>query len=105
YFNLSSEDKKRLKGILLELPFGFDYNLSLLREFRFLSDLEAVLGAPAFSSLPGLDRAHRQLARELEQESPAPSLALDDCFALIHDAFDARSFHVLIDGLDGFMET
>ncbi|MFZ5885623.1 MAG: hypothetical protein ACOYYI_17790 [Chloroflexota bacterium] len=105
FFDLSSEHKKRLKGLLLELPFGLDFNLRLLTESRFLSDLEAVLGTPAFSSLPALDRAHHQLARELEKETPTKSLALADCFALLHDAFGAKSIHILIDGLDGFMET
>lgn len=105
FFVLSSKQKQTFKGLFLDLPFGVDFNLRLLTESRFLSDLEAVLGAPAFSSLPGLDRAHHQLARELEKAFPSKSLDLEDCFALIQDAFGARSFHVLIDGLDGFMET
>lgn len=105
FFDLSSEYKKQLKGLLLDLPFGLDFNLRLLTESRFLSDLEAALGSPAFSSLPGLDRAHRQLARELEKETPPTSLALEDCFTLLHKAFGAKSVHILVDGLDGFMET
>ncbi|HXF84690.1 MAG TPA: hypothetical protein VNK49_04815 [Anaerolineales bacterium] len=105
FFDLSSEYKKQLKGLLLDLPFGLDFNLSLLTESRFLSDLEAVLGTSAFSSLPALDRAHHQLARELAKESPSKSLALEDCFALLKDAFGAKSIHILIDGLDGFIET
>jgi hypothetical protein len=105
FFALSAENKQRLKGLLLDLPFGLDFNLRLLTESRFLSDLEAVLGAPAFSSLPGLDRVHHRLARELEKVSPRKSLDLDNCFALLNDAFGAKSIHILIDGLDGFIET
>lgn len=105
FFDLSAEYKKQLKGLLLDLPFGLDFNLRLLTEFRFLSDLEAVLGDSAFSSLPALDRAHHQLARELEKETPSKFLALEDCFALLRDAFGTKSIHILIDGLDGFIET
>jgi len=105
FFVLSRRGQQKLKKLLLELPFGLDFNLQMLRESRFLSDLEQTLGVPAFSSLPGLDRVHHQLAHELENESPYPSLDLEDCFALLNDAFGVKSIHTLIDGLDGFMET
>jgi hypothetical protein len=105
FFALSSKQKQTLKGIFLDLPFGLDFNLSILTESRFLSDLEAVLNVPAFSSLPELDRAHHQLARALEEESPSEYLSLDDSFELLNNAFGVKSIHILVDGLDGFMET
>lgn len=105
FFALSPNDKRKLKRLLLELPLGLDFNLQTLRDSRFLSDLERTLGTPAFSNLPRLDRAHHQLAHELEDESPAQSQSLDDNFALLNNVFGARSIHILVDGLDGFMET
>lgn len=105
FFALSPTDKQKLKRLLLELPLGLDFNLQTLRDSRFLSDLERTLGSPAFSNLPRLDRAHHQLARELEYESPAQPQSLDDDFALLNGVFGVRSIHILVDGLDGFMET
>ena len=105
FFALSPTDKQKLKRLLLELPLGLDFNLQTLRDSRFLSDLERTLGTPAFSSLPRLSRAHHQLARELEDESPAQPQPLDDDFALLNNVFGARSIHILVDGLDGFIET
>ena len=106
FFALTPQTKQTIKTLLLDLPFGLDFHLRVLTESRFLSDLEQTLGAPAFSSLLALGGAHRQLARELEKESAFPkSLALEDCFALLTDAFDTKSIHILIDGLDGFIET
>jgi hypothetical protein len=105
FFDLSRNTRQTLKRLLLDLPFGLDFNLQTLRDSRFLSDLEQALGAPAFSSLPRLERVHQQLAHELEKESPSESLSLDDGFALLQHAFGTKSFHILIDGLDGFIET
>lgn len=105
FFALSPTDKQKLKRLLLELPLGLDFNLQTLRDSRFLSDLERTLGSPAFSNLPRLDRAHHQLAHELDDESPAQSQPLDDDFALLNNVFGARSIHILVDGLDGFIET
>jgi hypothetical protein len=105
FFALSPNDRQALKTLFSDLPFGLDFHLQTLRASRFLSDLEAALDTPAFSSLPRLGNAHHQLADELEKESPAAPLALDDCFALLQQAFGVKSFHVLVDGLDGFIET
>ncbi|HRQ31834.1 MAG TPA: hypothetical protein PLM89_01875 [Anaerolineales bacterium] len=105
FFALSPTDKRKLIRLLLELPLGLDFNLQTLRDSRFLLDLERTLGSPAFSNLPRLDRAHHQLAHELEHESPSEPQPLDDDFALLNDVFGARSIHILVDGLDGFMET
>lgn len=105
FFTLNKNYKRKLKKLLLDIPLGLDFNLQVLRDSRFLWDIEQTLGTPAFSNLPKLDRAHRQLASILEEESPSESLSLDDSFALISDVFDVRSFHLLIDGLDGFMES
>lgn len=106
FFALTPQIKRTIKTLLLDLPYGLDFQLRALTESRFLSDLEQALGAPAFSNLPELGGAHRQLAHELEKESSLPkSLALEDCFALLTDAFGTQSIHILIDGLDGFIET
>lgn len=105
FFALNPNDRRKLKRLLLDTPLGLDFNLQALRGSRFLSDLEQALGTSAFSSLPRLDRAHHQLTRELEKESPAEYLSLDDDFTLLNHAFGVKSFHLLVDGLDGFIET
>lgn len=105
FFSLSPHDRRKLKRLLLDLPLGLNFHVQTLRDSRFLSDLEQTLGTLAFSDLPRLDRAHVQLARELEGESPSESLSLNDGFGLLNDAFGVKSFHILVDGLDGFMET
>jgi hypothetical protein len=106
FFALTPPIKQTIKTLLLDIPFGLDFHLRALTESRFLSDLEQALGAPAFSNLPELGGAHRQLARDLEKETAFPkSLVLEDCFALLTDAFGTQSIHILIDGLDGFIET
>lgn len=105
FFALSSHKRKKLKRLLQDIPYGLDFNLQAFRDSHFLSDLERTLGTPAFSNLPRLDRAHLQLAHELEEVHPSASLSLDDGFALLRDVFDIKSLHLLVDGLDGFMET
>lgn len=105
FFDLSLRKKQKLKRLLLEIPLGLDFNLHVLSESRFLSDLEQALDAQAFSTIPRLDSRHHKLARELEKETPYKSLSLEDCFALLNDAFGVKSIHILVDGLDGFIET
>ncbi|WKZ44931.1 MAG: hypothetical protein QY302_03950 [Anaerolineales bacterium] len=105
FFALSPNHRRKLKRLLLDMPLGLDFNLQTLCDSRFLSDLELTLGTSAFSNLPKLDRAHRQLAHELTEESPSASLSLEDGFALLNEAFGTKSIHILVDGLDGFMET
>jgi hypothetical protein len=105
FFALSPSDRRKLKRLLLDTPLGLAFNLQALRDSRFLSDIEQTLGIPALSNLPRLDRAHLQLARELEAESPSKTLSLVDSFALLNHAFSIKSIHLLVDGLDGFMET
>lgn len=105
FFVLSSSEKRKLKRLLLDIPLGLDFNLQVLRDASSLSDLEQALGTPAFSSLPKLNRAHHQLAHELDGEVPSESLSLDSTFTLLNTAFGVKSIHILVDGLDGFMET
>jgi hypothetical protein len=103
---LSSRDRRTIKSILLDLPFGFDFNLSALKESRFLLHLEQALGVPAFSGIPKLDQAHQQLFLALTQTSPlSTSLTLDEFLDSISEAFGTKSIHILVDGLDGFVET
>jgi hypothetical protein len=105
FFDLSSTHRKQLKRLLLEIPLGLDFNLRTLSESRFLSELEQTLGVPAFSTPSRLDHVHYQLAQELEKETPHRSLSLEDYFALLSHTFGAKSIHILVDGLDGFIET
>ncbi len=105
FFALSANHRRKLKRLLLDMPLGLDFNLQTLHDSRFLSDLELTLGTSAFSNLPKLDHAHRQLAYELTEESPSASLSLEDGLSLLNEAFGAKSIHILVDGLDGFMET
>lgn len=106
FFVFPPKYKQTLKRILLDLPFGLDFNLHTLTESRFISDIERAVDTPAFSDLPRLDKSHQQLAHELENESAvSQSLTLEDLFDLLFDAFGAKSIHILMDGLDGFIET
>jgi hypothetical protein len=106
FFVYPSKHRQTIKRLLLNLPFGLDFNLQALTESNFISNLEQALDVPAFASLPKLDQAQRQLARELEKESVGSKcLTLEDCFDLLTDAFGTKSIHILVDGLDGFVET
>lgn len=106
FFVLSTKNRQAIKSILIDLPFGLDFNLLALTESRFISDLEQALGTSTLSGISRLDRAHQQLARDLEKESfPTISLTLEECFESIKDAFGTKSIHILVDGLDGFAET
>jgi hypothetical protein len=106
FFVLTPNNKRMIKTILQNLPFGIEFNLLALHEFRFISDLEQVFGVPALSGIPRLDQTHQQLAHELEKEVPfSKSVALEECFEFLGNAFGAKSIHILIDGLDGFVET
>lgn len=106
FFVLSTKQRQAIKSVLIDLPFGLDFNLRVLAESHFVSDLEQALGTSSLSGIPRLDRTHQQLARELERESfPAISLVLEECFKSLNDAFGTKSIHILVDGLDGFVET
>ncbi len=105
FFALSSNDKIGLKSLLLDIPLGLGFNQQILRDSHLLSDLEQALGTSAFSSIPRLDRAHHQLIRELDATHPSNPLSLDDSFVLLDRVFGVKSIHILVDGLDGFMET
>jgi hypothetical protein len=106
YFVGLPKHRQTIKSILLDLPFGLNFNLRALTEARFISDLEQALGMPALSGIPTLDQKHWHLARELEKESSlSQSIRLEECFELLRDSFGTKSIHILVDGLDGFIET
>lgn len=106
FFDLLSTDKQKINNILLDIPYGLDYNLQALMGSRFVSDLEQILGIRAFSGISGLEQVHMKLAKALQMETPTPEvLTLDECFDTLRHAFKVKSMHVLVDGLDGFIET
>ena len=107
FFGLTPTTKQKIKQVLLELPYGLDFHLNGLTPRRFIADLEQLLGVSALSGVQMLDRAHQQMALELENISIAESstITLDEGFDLLDDAFGVKSIHILVDGLDGFVET
>lgn len=106
FFVFPLKYRQLIKRLLLDLPFSLDFNLHALAEAQFVSEIEQVLGVPAFSSLFRLDLSHLKLARKLEKESAVSKpLTPEDCFHLLTDAFGAKSIQILVDGLDGFIET
>ncbi len=106
FFVFKPKHKEQVKSVLLDLPFGLNYNLRALTESRFISDLGQALGVAALSSISGLDQKHQQLALELEEESAlSKPLTLEESFELLNEAFGVKSVHILVDGLDGFIET
>jgi hypothetical protein len=107
FFTLPPKIKQKIKQILLDIPYGLEFHLNGLTPGRFVSDLEQLLGVSALSGIQTLDRAHQQMALELRGESLAASklLTLNEGFDLLSDAFGVKSIHILVDGLDGFVET
>lgn len=99
--------RREIKRILQILPFGLDFNLGLMQSARFITDLEQTLGVSAFSGLKEMGMSHRDLGRELQalKAGAAARPSLGEQFDLLNTAFGAKSIHLLVDGLDGFMET
>jgi hypothetical protein len=106
FFVLGAEIRQKVKRLLMGLPYGLPFNLDGLLAAEFITEIEQLLGVSALSGLQKLDKSHRQLAQELARESSRPEpLRLEESFELLRDAFGAKSIHILVDGLDGFVET
>jgi hypothetical protein len=106
FFVFKSKYRQQIKSILLDLPFGLDYNLSALSVSRFVLDIEQTLGVSTHSGFHSLDQKHQQLSRELEKQSySSKPMVVEECFEVLRGAFGTKSIHILMDGLDGFMET
>jgi hypothetical protein len=107
FFTLPHQITQKIKQVLLDIPYGLEFHLSGLTLGRFITDIEQLLGVSALSGIQILDRAHQQMAQELMDESFADSrrIPLEEGFGLLKDAFGVKSVHILVDGLDGFIET
>lgn len=106
FFVLDADVRQKVKHLLMGLPYGLPFNLDGLLAAEFITEIEQLLGVSALSGLQKLDKSHRQLAQELAKETSRPEpLHLEESFELLRDAFGAKSIHILVDGLDGFVET
>jgi len=106
FFGLSQTHKRKIKSLLLDIPFGLEFALQILSDARLMSEVEYGLGAPAMSGIRFVGQAHRELASELRAVSAFSSpLPLEDSFEILYEVIRAKSIHIMIDGLDGFIET
>jgi hypothetical protein len=106
FFTFTTEVRRSIKQLLLALPYGLEFIADGLMAGQFTSDLEQLLDESALSSLERLDQPHRQMAQELiDVTSLSHPMSLEECFQLLSEAFGAKSIHILVDSLDGFIET
>ena len=79
----------------------------MLEHTSAIAELEALLEAHAISSIEKPGRAHQEMARLL-RGNQGTSTQEPDILVLLAQAreiFEIKSFHVFVDGLDGFIET
>ncbi len=87
------------------LPIELDYLLSKLQEGWSLLDYERLLDTDGFLDILTVQPAHHRLAEALKRTPSADSFYIEEGWDLLKEAFAAKSIHILIDGLDGFVET
>jgi hypothetical protein len=107
FLQLSSEPQSKTKSLLSFLPYDFDFLLSVLEGTDSVSEMEQLLGVNALSGIQKIGESHQRMTRQLRVAPAAPlhSLTIDILLAHAREIFEIDSFHILVDGLDGFVET
>lgn len=98
--------QKQIRTVLDHLPYEVDYILSLLIPNQSVVELEQIFGVHALSGIKNLGSAHQQLAAKIDEiQSQPKSTDVFNSFVAVKNALGAKSIHIMIDGLDGFLET
>ena len=107
FLKFSSTKKSETKSILAFLPYEVDYLLSILESGEFIKEMEETIGVHAISGIQKIGETHQVLADQVRQTTPASSNNpnVDELFNKIREVFEVSSFHILIDGVDGFAES
>jgi len=107
FLQLSPLNQSKTKLILSFLPYDLDFILNILESSSSVADMEQLLGVNALSGIEKIGESHiimtcrlREMPLELKN-----NLDVSMLMAYVKEVFDIDSFHILIDGLDGFVET
>jgi hypothetical protein len=106
FLQFSRDKQIKTIEILAYLPFELDFLLDILQRATTIIEIEQLLGVGALSYIEEPGQAHKQMITIIQESHIEPSktnaLLL---FKQAREIFEIKNFHVLIDGLDGFIET
>jgi hypothetical protein len=107
FLRLAKLDQEKTKSLLSFLSYQFDFLLDVLEHADAIQEIEQLLRVNALSGIQKFGQSHRRLFACLKETRFHP-LTTHDITLLLQETrqiFDVSAFHILLDGLDGFIET
>lgn len=107
FLQLPSGSQSITKNLLSFLPYDLDFLLSILESTDSVGEMEQLLGVNALSGIQKIGESHQRMTRQLRVAPAAPlhEPTVDLLLAQAREIFEIDAFHILVDGLDGFVET
>ena len=107
FLQFSKKEQEKAAQLLFYLPYDLDFLFNFIQKAASINEIERLLGVGAISGIqkPGL--AHQEMLKtigsiQIRQEK---DISVLDLLAQAREVFNITSFHILTDGLDGFIET
>jgi hypothetical protein len=106
FLQFSQEKQRKTIEILTNLPFDLGFLLDLSQRASTISEIEQLLGVGALSYIEKPGQAHKAMIDIIQASSiDPPNTNILLLFEQAREIFEIKNFHILIDGLDGFVET
>jgi len=107
FLQFSSQRQAQTLQLLTYLPYRLDTTLDIIANTQSIEEIEQFLGVRAISGIEKPGRAHQELVRILRNSQTRKTKDADIATLLTQaqEIFEIKSFHILVDGLDGFIET
>jgi hypothetical protein len=107
FLYLPAKQQARLKNLLTFLPYEFGFLWEVLESSASIDTVEQLLGVNALSGIQRFGESHQRMISRLKEcpVEPLEEFGVDHFFETARRILGINSFHILIDGLDGFVET
>jgi len=107
FLQFSSTRQAETKHLLIHLPYELNFILDILAKAQSTAEIEQLFGVRAISGIEKLGKAHQEMIRLLRcnQVAKTGETNIITLMTQAKEIFEIASFHILVDGLDGFIET
>jgi hypothetical protein len=107
FLQFSQAQQEKTIQLFTHLPFDLNFLLDVSQSATSIAEIEQFLGIGAISGIQKPGQAHYEMIELIRNHRTRSTTDVTICqlFEQARDIFEIKSFHVLVDGLDGFIET
>lgn len=110
FLHFSATQREKCVLLLAYLPYDLDFLLEVSQATRLIAELEQLLGIGAISRITQIGPIHQEMFAHIgtlaqKQLVESREKTIPDLFFFTRDLFEVHSFQILVDELDGFVET